>query len=253
MVRITTEAIALRRTPFGETSQVVELFTRARGRLGAIAKGVHRAKPPKGGPVDLLDHGEVTLSARRGSRSMPQLVERRVLSHHPGLRRRSDLMMAGQSLVELLQAVTAEGQPVPLLFDLSVAYLAALDAGPAPSDLPATLFALQGGILRLTGFEPVLDRCVACDRRPDGHRLLRCDPLRGGIVCGACRTGADRSFTLSAATARILQGLGGQDPRRMADVSIPPDIQAQIRRFYDRVLLHVLERPPRCHPPALVA
>ncbi|MCB9897414.1 MAG: DNA repair protein RecO [Planctomycetes bacterium] len=246
MTRRVSEAIALRRTPFGETSQIVEFLTRASGRQVFISKGVFRPRARKGGGVDLLDRCQVTWTARRGSRSLPQLIERRVLDHHPGLRSREDLALAGTYLVELVQALVPEAQPVPRVYDLATAYLEALEARPAPAALAPIVFALQGGILRLTGFDPVLDRCVACDRRPDGHRMLRCDPGRGGIVCTACRDARDDSFLLSSTAAGLLRTLAGCDPRRVADVSIPPRLRAQMRHFYDRVLLHVLERPPRC-------
>jgi DNA repair protein RecO len=196
--------------------------------------------------VDLLDHCEISYFSRRGSRALAQLGERRMLSHHPVLRQRLDLLLAGDYLVELLRALAPEGQRVVPLFELSLAYLGALDADPSPAGLAATVFALQGGILRLTGFELVLERCVSCNRRPDGVRLLRCDPQRGGVICRSCRTGQDHSFDLHSTVARSIQAFRSVDPRRMADVTLPPDIEQQMKRFYDRVLLHVLERPTRC-------
>lgn len=247
MPRVTTEALALRRTPYGETSQVASFLTRSHGRQAMILKGVHRPRSRKGGGVDLLDHCQLTWSSKRGSRAMPQVIERRVLSHHPALRRRLDLLLAGEELAELLLALVPEGQPQRRLFDLSVAYLQALEADPAPAALPALVFALQGGILRLTGFEPTLDRCVSCERRPGPHHLLSCDPERGGVVCSACRASHDHAFPLSASTAEVIRRLAGQDPRHMTELQLPDEIDRQMRRYYDRVLTHVLERPPRCH------
>jgi len=245
MGRATTEALVLRRLPFGESSQIAEFLTRDAGRVSVIAKGVFRPRARKGGGLDLLDRCLLTWSQRRGSRSLPQLVERKVLDHHPGLRRREDLLRAGGWLVELLRGVAPEGQPVRGLFDLSVAYLEALDAVPPPAALPAIVFALQGGILRLAGFEPVLDRCVVCERRPQGHRLLRCDPGQGGIVCSGCRDGQGESFLLSTRAVQALQALAGRDPRGLGRIVLPPDLEGQMRHLHERILLHVLERPPR--------
>ncbi len=246
MGTVSTEALALRRTPFGETSQVAEFMTADHGRVALILKGVHRGRSRMGGSVDLLDWCRVSYSARRGSRSLAPLRERVVLSHHPGLRSREDLLAAGLHLVELLLALAPEGQPMPRLFAHSLAFLAALDRRPPPAAVPAVVFALEGGFLRMAGFEPVLDRCVSCDRRPAGHRVLRCDPLRGGIVCTACREPDDDSFPLSAAAARQAIGLAGTDPREMSAMTIPPDVENDLRRFYYRTFLHVLERRPRC-------
>ena len=247
MGRATTEALALRRTPFGDTSQIVEFLTKDRGRVSIILKGVHRPKARKGGAVDLLDHSVITYFSRRGSRSLAQLAERRVLSHHPVMRRRTDLLLAGEYLVELLRALAPEGQRVLGIYHHAQAYLEALEANPSPESLPCVVFALQGGMLRLTGFELVLDRCVSCDQRPSGRRTLRCDPERGGVVCMACRTGEDHSIGLTTSAAEAILSFRSLDPRRAEEISIPSEIAHQMKRYYDRALLHVMERPIRCH------
>lgn len=249
MGTVSTDALALRRTPFGETSQVVEFLTRDHGRLALILKGVHRERSPLGGSVDLLDHARLTYFARRGSRSMPLLRERREVRHHPGLRSREDLLAAGLWLVELLQALAPEDQAVPAMFDLATAFVEALDARPAPDVLPAIVFALEAGLLRMAGFQPVLDRCVSCERRPSGHKVLRCDLARGGIVCSACREPEDESFPLGAAAARLIEELAATDPREVRDV-LPSPIENDLRRFHDRTWTHVLERRPRASAPA---
>ncbi|HVQ27701.1 MAG TPA: DNA repair protein RecO [Planctomycetota bacterium] len=246
MGTVTTEALALRRTPFGETSQVAEFMTRDRGRVSLILKGVHRERSRLGGPVDLLDHCRITWWERRGSRSLAPLRERKLLGHHPGMRRREDLLSAGLYLVELLQALAPEGQRMPALFELAVAYLAALDAAPEPASVPAVIFALEGGALRMAGLQPVLDRCVACDRRPSGHRVLRYDPGRGGIVCSTCRGTDDESQSLPAAAAGLIAELSDVDPRQASTLVIPQDLENDVRRFFYSTYLHVLERRPRC-------
>lgn len=246
MGRVTTEALALRRTAFGESSQITEFFTRSAGRLTVIMKGVHRPRSRKGGGVDLLDHCLLTYFSRRHSRVMPQLVERKTLDHHPALRRRLDLLVAGEYLVELLRSLTTEGQPQVRIFELALATLDALEQAEDPAALGAIMLAMQGGFLRLGGFEPTLDRCVLCERRPTGHRMLRCDPGRGGVICSSCREERDDSFALSSTAADGLLRLARSDPRRLTELTLPPTLQAQMRRASDRILVDVLERPPRC-------
>ncbi len=96
----------------------------------------------------------------------------------------------------------------------------------------------------MAGFQPVLDRCVSCERRPSGHKVLRCDLARGGIVCSTCREPEDVSFPLRAAAARLIEELAATDPREIRDV-LPPLIENDLRRFLDRTWTHVLERRPR--------
>ena len=244
MARVITEAIVLRRTPFRETSQIAHFMTRQQGRVSLILKGIHRPKDRKGGGVDLLDRCSITYTTRR-SRSLPPLTERKVLSHHPVMREREDLMRAGQVFVEWVLALVPEEMPAGGVFDLGVAFLEALDARPPRATVPAAIFALQGGMLRMSGFEPVLDRCVQCHREPDGHNLLRCDLVRGGVVCARCREGDDGSFAISQPSSVVVQKMAWVDPRRLAEVVLPEPIERDVRRFYHQTFLHLLERPPR--------
>jgi DNA repair protein RecO (recombination protein O) len=251
MGSVITEALVLRRTPFGESSQIAEFMTADHGRVSLILKGVHRERSRMGGGADLLDHCRLVYHARRGSRSLAPLRERQVLSHHPGLRSREDLLAAGLWLVELLRALAQEGQAMPQLFDRALRFVQALDRRPPRTAVPALQFALEGAFLRMTGFEPVLDRCVSCDRRPTGHRSLRCEPGRGGLVCARCRQPDGESIPLSAAAARLAVRLAGTDPRELLDTTLAPELETDVRRLYHRVWLHVLERRPRCLPLAL--
>jgi len=245
MATVTTEAIVLRRTPFRETSQIAHFMTRDRGRLSLILKGVHRPRDRKGGGVDLLDRCRVRYTTRR-SRALPPLSERRVLCHHARMRRREDLLRAGQVLVEWVLALVPEGAVARGVYELGAAYLEALDAAPPPRTVPAAIFALQGGMLRMSGFEPVLDRCVQCHREPDGHNhLLRCDLSRGGVVCGRCREGDGGTFPISQTAAVVVRKMAWVDPRRLTEVVLPEPIERDVRRFHHNTFAHLVERPPR--------
>lgn len=253
MPRVTCEALALRRTPFGETSQIAEFLTRERGRLGLILKGVHRPKARKGGGVDLLDHCRVSFTDRRKSRSMPPLSERVVLSHHPRMRAREDTLRAGLYVVERVRSLVPEGQRLRGIFDVVLDAVKTLDAEPAQAAVPSVLFALEGALLRMSGFQPELDRCVSCGRHAEAHHSLRCVPAMGGVVCSTCFAGSDAaSFPLSAGGAGAVRRFAHVAPSAVRDVVLPAAIERDVRRFYDRTFLHVLERPPRCAAPANV-
>ncbi|HEX8646290.1 MAG TPA: DNA repair protein RecO, partial [Thermoleophilaceae bacterium] len=62
----TTEAIVLRSIRYGEADRVLHLYTRDRGRVGAIAKGVRRVKSRFGGRLEPLVRSELMLREGRG-------------------------------------------------------------------------------------------------------------------------------------------------------------------------------------------
>ena len=74
-----TEAIVLRSIRYGEADRILHLYTADRGRVGAIAKGVRRAKSRLGGRLEPLSR------VRPGAAPGP----RRALHGQPGRHRRT--------------------------------------------------------------------------------------------------------------------------------------------------------------------
>src|SRR5256885_1386001 len=63
------EAMVLRQTPFGESDAVVTLFTRAHGRISALARGARASKRRFAGALGLLVLARVDVKRRpRGDR-----------------------------------------------------------------------------------------------------------------------------------------------------------------------------------------
>ena len=58
MASLNTPAILLRRIEFGDFDLIVTLFTPAKGKISAIAKGSKRAKSAFDGPIEVLSAGE---------------------------------------------------------------------------------------------------------------------------------------------------------------------------------------------------
>src|SRR5204863_399736 len=56
-----TEAVVLRSFRLGEADRVLHLYTRERGRIGAVAKGVRKTKSRFGGRLEPLSHVDLML------------------------------------------------------------------------------------------------------------------------------------------------------------------------------------------------
>src|SRR5688500_14199904 len=61
-----TEAVVLRSIRFGEADCVLHLYTLAKGRVGAIAKGVRKTKSRFGARLEPFSHVELLLHEGRG-------------------------------------------------------------------------------------------------------------------------------------------------------------------------------------------
>ena len=55
-------AICIRAVDYSETSQIVTFFTRAAGKINAIAKGSKRPRSAFDGPIEMFSHGKIVFA-----------------------------------------------------------------------------------------------------------------------------------------------------------------------------------------------
>ncbi len=61
-----TDAIVLRSLRFAEADRILHLYTRERGRVGAIAKGIRKTRSRFGARLEPLSHVELLLHEGSG-------------------------------------------------------------------------------------------------------------------------------------------------------------------------------------------
>src|SRR5438046_9646908 len=79
-----TEAVDLRSFRFGEADRVLHLYTLARGRVGAVAKGIRKTKSRFGARLEPLSHVELML--HEGSGELQTVTGVELLHSHPAAR-----------------------------------------------------------------------------------------------------------------------------------------------------------------------
>lgn len=238
-----SRAIVLRTTPFGETSSVVTLYCREFGKLRALAKGAWRPKSGFDGALDLLSACQV-LVLRKSSGGLDLLTEAG-LEHRFRVGSSLAAVLGGLHVAELLDALTADADPHPELFDVAYTTLRRLsdwqgDEGP----IALLLTRLELAILRLIGQEPVLARCAECHAElPDAARTAF-GMLDGGTLCSRCRTGRRGVVSVSSPALNALRLLA--DERAAADdLPLAAGLAGEIRGIMTTLLAHTLGRPLR--------
>ncbi len=286
-------ALVLRRVRYANTSLVVTYLTRTNGQVAVLAKGARR--PRKKGVYDrvpdLLCLGELLWYPRRGGELGIQ-SEWSESADHPHLIRSLSTIRAAMRVAEVLASLTREAEPSPGLFDQARLALAALNAtaalpptglgargaaaGPArqsrdgggagPQELSPREFGDRLGLivlhfdlhaLRIAGYCPEFDRCVSCQREPQGQRL-GFSACAGGLLCEPCSRneaseghgladGVPLPATALAVARRLLRS--GIDV--VADIQISRPAHRALRAALDMALVYNLERKMRSfRPPA---
>ena len=182
--RIVSDALLLRRSPSGDSDDIVHLFTETTGALAAIARGARRSSRRFAGlePMHLLRVG-VELSP---ARELGTLTEASLARPRIGLTSAlSTMEQAGRALRWLRRAAPAR-TPEPQLWARINELLDALDAPDAVARGQALLAAAGLRMLSAAGWALQLDRCVRCGKIcPERARVL-VDVHAGGVVCRGC-------------------------------------------------------------------
>jgi DNA repair protein RecO (recombination protein O) len=238
-----SRAIVIRTIPFGETSSVVSLFCREFGKVRALAKGAWRPKSGFDGALDLLSTCQV-LVLRKSSGGLDLLTEA-FLENRFRVGGSYRAFLGGMHVAELLDALTADADPQPDLFDTAHDTLRELSGLDEPADrLPALLVASELAFLRLTGHAPALFACAECRTPLHGPGRTPFGMLDGGCLCGRCRAGKRAVISVSPDGLAALRLLAGK-AAAWRDVPLPPAVEGELRPIMTTYLSHVLGRPTR--------
>jgi DNA repair protein RecO (recombination protein O) len=185
-----TEAVVLRSMRFSEADRILHLYTRERGRIGAIAKGVRKTKSRFGARLEPLSHVELML--HEGSGELQTVTGVQLLeSHRAG---REDPYRLGVGLIgaEAMLKLFGEPEPNERAFVALTRFLEHLDELPA-RDRPAydpLALSFQLKLLWVSGYLPHVTACVECG----AAELTGFSARAGGAVC---REHAGGAFSLS--------------------------------------------------------
>ena len=179
-----TEGIVLRSLRYGEADRILHLYTPDRGRLGAIAKGVRRARSRFGGRLEPFFRLNLVLYEGRGDLLTVTAAE--TVAAHPRLREDARALEGAARACEAVARMFDEGDPHAGVYHLLANELTLLDRDPARAGHPNAL-AFRLKLLLAAGFAPHLAACTSCGER---DHLMGFSGAAGGVVCAACEASA---------------------------------------------------------------
>jgi DNA repair protein RecO (recombination protein O) len=221
------EGIVLRTHKLGESDRIVSFFTRQRGKVRAVAKGVRKTKSRFGARLEPPSHVQALFYE---GRELHIVTQAETVDHFLPIRDDLDRLTRAVSMLEAVDQLGLEGEGNPALFDMLLGALRALSEHRGPLVVPA--FFLK--VLSLEGFRPMVERCVECGREDD---LVAFDLESGGMRCRDDRRGTALS---REAHALLLDILGGRLGAALnVDAS---EATAEIDHLAVRAMEHHLER-----------
>lgn len=222
-----TPAIVLRSRPFGESDKIVSLFTEQFGKVTGIAKGALRSR--KRFVNSLEPFSLVNLRFQERAQSNLVFILGAELAY--GYRRLSSSLESiahAAYLVEITDGLTGERDENLTLFKHLREGLLSLDKDGA-SLRALTTFELK--LLKLTGYQPVLDSCKRCggDRLRQLSDRWHFSPADGGILCEICARARRETLPIGAPALELLMTLQSETGALPGTVSLPFTVVKEIR------------------------
>lgn len=237
-IQCRTEAIVLKTLDYGESDQIVTFYTREYGKIKGIAKGARRSKKRF---VNALE--PFCCSAIHFSRKNPDHLDFidgcDVASHFSDIRSDLEKTLAASYFLELMDQFTPEHKKSEASFHLLYDFLVLLEKK-RPSDALLRLFEIR--LLRIAGYDPVLDCCISCRQPLNAGRGYRFDSVKGGIVCSGCKPSDGDAIPVSLGTVKTLL-LGREiEIENMGRLLFTAQAAEESRRILSRFIRHILGR-----------
>jgi DNA repair protein RecO (recombination protein O) len=252
-----TEAVVLRSMRYGEADRILHLYTPHRGRVGAIAKGVRRARSRFGGRLEPFFRVHAELHEGRGE--LLTVTGAQTIDPYVRLRASAEALDSAARACDAVGRLFETSEPHPGVFNLLCRQLALLDerageahsaagiggqtaaGGEAAADETPARHATAGASVRAgalafrmkllvaAGLAPQLGGCASCGER---EHLVGFSGAAGGVVCAACEAG---SFPLHEEAHRFMTDALG------LSLSEVPDAGGQALGQVERAIAATLE------------
>ncbi|MFK7848295.1 MAG: DNA repair protein RecO [Rhodothermales bacterium] len=234
-----TEAVVLRKMSFRETSQIVTLFTREKGKIAALAKGARKLKSQFGATLQPMSHIQA-IFYYKPTRDLQTLSETSHITVLNGITSDLDKITAGMRMIELIQALLQQEESNPVVFNLLVNSLQHLDK--ASSHLENIWLHFQLQLAGALGFQPDINREEVESLADEGGILL----LDSGSIhvarsaddffSGGGKTSTPTSLVATRTALRAFAILARSDLEVITRLNLKPEIMIEVNNLVDRYL-----------------
>jgi DNA repair protein RecO (recombination protein O) len=195
-----TLAMVLGSTDYGESDRIITFYTADYGKVKGVAKGVRKSRRRFVNKLEPFSNINLSFFHKE-NRELVRVEECKIIYDFSNIKTDIEKLSYGSYMLELLGAMTREGQKNTPAFNLLLKFLEMLDEGENPEKV-VIFFEMR--LLSILGYHPHMDGCVTCMNAPGGGKVYYFSSKRGGIVCEDCKGGLSILIPISTGTARFL-------------------------------------------------
>src|SRR3989344_2032668 len=237
MRTFSSEGIILKRVDFGEADRLITIFTKGKGKITSLGRGIRRIESRRAGNVELLNKAKLSFAE---GRSLPILTEAEAIETYSNIKK--DLKKVGLAyyLVELVDQFFHDGQESYKTYELlseTLELINELELDKAESVIRA--FELK--LLSIAGYKPSVNLCVNCRNKLEPHGNFL-SPEAGGIVGQDCANGSYLLKPISSDEIKIMRFAHDMPFAETVRINVPVSLSSKLKEQMKYYLEYILEK-----------
>ena len=215
------EGIILSEKDYGDSSKILDVYTKKHGLIGVISKGCKRIKSPLRSVSSKLTYGVFQLHYKENKLST--LISVDVIDNFKNIILDIKKVSYASFLLELTHQVARQNNHEDI-YDLLINALTKINEGFDPMVI---MNIIELKYLDYLGVMPVIDGCSMCGGTSS---IATLSSLRGGYVCNKCRT---NEKLVSEKTIKLIRMFYYVDISKISKLDIGFNEKNEINLFLD--------------------
>lgn len=216
------EGMIINETPYGDTSKIIQIFTKEYGILGVMCKGVKSLKSRLRALTIKFTYGSFYIYKKEGKLSLLKDVD--LLDEFKTIK--NDILLIGylNYITELATQVYKQNS-TSILYELYISAVKKLNEGKDPLVITNIL---ELKFLTYLGVGLELDSCILCGNKTN---IVTLDADEGGFVCQNCYT---NQLLVTTKTIKLIRMYYYVEIDSISELKISEEVVKEINFFINR-------------------
>lgn len=187
--QFTTNVINLKSYSISESDKIILMYSKEKGLIKGIAKGIKKTTSKLGGRMDLLVANKMMLNK---GRNLDTICQAEALNTFFNLRSDMNKLFYAMYCCEIVTNFGIENDPnSEEIYNLFYTFLEQLSSAEKTEHSMLNVIRFQLKIMEITGYSLELDNCVKCMKKPDEEEIWF-SVENGGILCENCASSVQK-------------------------------------------------------------
>lgn len=237
MANYKTEGVVLKSIKLGEADKIITIYSSARGKISAVAKGIRKTKSKFGARLEPFSHVSLLLY---DGRNLDIVTQVELISSFQEIRQDFDKVVYGSAMLDLLDKISPLEEKDDKVFELILSSLETLSG--ASRNVPLLLAAFDLKLMSVAGFRPHLANCVICSEATSsfkGQAIFSCE--WGGVLCEKCGLSDIDALAISQITLELLSEILKRDMQDIPGLEVSKETEKELLSLTQRFVKYYLQ------------